>query len=46
MYDEAAHGESLPVARGILHVGANVANEATTYAECVGGGVRNASTNE
>jgi hypothetical protein len=28
----------LPLARGVLHIGANVANEAKGYAACVGGG--------
>lgn len=31
----------LPLAKGILHVGANVANEAKGYATCVGGGGSN-----
>lgn len=29
---------TLPLARGVLHIGANVANEAKGYAACVGGG--------
>lgn len=33
----SAVGEVMPVAVGILHVGANVANEAGGYARCVGG---------
>jgi len=33
----AAVGRSLPRAKGILHIGANVANEAKGYARCVGG---------
>ena len=31
----------LPLARGVLHVGANRAHEAETYAGCVGGGGAN-----
>eukprot|EP00614_Pseudopedinella_elastica_P007919 CAMPEP_0172607982 /NCGR_PEP_ID=MMETSP1068-20121228/28100_1 /TAXON_ID=35684 /ORGANISM="Pseudopedinella elastica, Strain CCMP716" /LENGTH=377 /DNA_ID=CAMNT_0013411123 /DNA_START=340 /DNA_END=1474 /DNA_ORIENTATION=- len=31
----------LPVARGVLHIGANAAQEARAYAECVGGGGAN-----
>jgi len=31
----------LPLAKGILHIGANVANEAKGYATCVGGGGSN-----
>jgi hypothetical protein len=31
----------LPLAKGILHIGANVANEAKGYAKCVGGGGSN-----
>ena len=41
LYDEERDGCSLPMARGVLHIGANVANEAASYSDCVGGGGAN-----
>ena len=41
LYDEERDGRSLPMARGVLHIGANVANEAASYSDCVGGGGAN-----
>eukprot|EP00614_Pseudopedinella_elastica_P002842 CAMPEP_0172605644 /NCGR_PEP_ID=MMETSP1068-20121228/25881_1 /TAXON_ID=35684 /ORGANISM="Pseudopedinella elastica, Strain CCMP716" /LENGTH=338 /DNA_ID=CAMNT_0013408105 /DNA_START=263 /DNA_END=1279 /DNA_ORIENTATION=- len=38
---DLATGEGLPMARGVLHIGANVAHEAAAYADCVAGGGAN-----
>ena len=34
---EKGKDQRLPMVRGILHIGANVANEALAYSDCVGG---------